>query len=134
MININSVSQKTFWFDEWNVLDTAFMRRRENRWQIGSAWCFCRKTSFKSNMKLIYSILDANLSLSKWCWIHDFNCVIDGIQHITERETKNTFLLFCEGTLSCWRGIRVRKPFWFNELFIYYHIDELVALRRGTLT
>ena len=26
-------------------------RRRENRWQISYPWCFCRKTSFKSNLK-----------------------------------------------------------------------------------
>jgi len=41
--------------------------------------------------------LDANLSLHKWCLIDDFNCVTPGIQHITERESKNTFKLFSEG-------------------------------------
>ena len=48
--------------------------------------------------------------------VFDFNCVTRGIQHITERESKNTFELFCEGPLSCWRRKRIRKLFQYNCL------------------
>jgi len=32
-------------------------------------------------------------------------CDLSGIQHITEKESKNTFELFSEEPLSCWSGI-----------------------------
>ena len=48
----------TRWLCEW--------RRRENRWQIGSACFFV--------LKRIWNwLIDANLFLHKWCLIHDFN-------------------------------------------------------------
>ena len=86
----------TQWLCEW--------RRRENRWHIGSARCFCRKTSFKSKLKLMQTWVYPN-----GVWFTTSICVTNGIQHITERESKNTFELICEQPLICWRGIRVRK-------------------------
>ena len=48
--------KKPFWFDKWNVLDTAIMRVATSRKQVTNPLCicvFCCKTNFKSNLKLI---------------------------------------------------------------------------------
>ena len=98
-----SLMNETFWTRrlwEW--------RRSENRWQIVSALCFLVVKSFKSNLKLI-KIIKMQTCFTQMVFdsrIHNFNYVTLGILHITERESKNTFELFCEGGLELLKGNR----------------------------
>ena len=100
--------KKTFEFDKWNVLDMATMWMAASQKQVTN-----RLLALYLVLKWVLNRIWYRLKLVRcklvFNQIHDFNCVTCGIQHITERESKKTFELFCKGPLSCWRGIRVKK-------------------------
>ena len=88
-------------------------RHRENRWQTLSAFVFfVVKRILNRIWNWLMKVFRCKLLFTQMVfdsWLHFVWPVEYSI--ITERESKNTFELFCKGPLSCWRAIRVRKLF-----------------------
>ena len=86
-------------------------RHRENRWQTLSAFVFFGvKWILNRIWNWLMKVFRCKLVFTQMVfdsWLHFVWPVEYSI--ITERESKNTFELFCKEPLSCRRAIRVRK-------------------------
>ena len=87
---INSEPQRKCWFDEWSVLDTTITWVETSRKQVTNVFSNWLKVL---RCKLVFTTM-----------------VFDSQLQLCDRKRKQENL-FCEGPLSYWRGIRVRKLF-----------------------
>ena len=85
----------------------------KNRWQIVSALCFLvvkRVLNRTWNWLKVFICEKVFTKMVLDSRLHSMNCVTRGMWNmyniITEEKART---LFCEGPMSCWRGIRVRK-------------------------
>jgi len=85
----------------------------KNRWQIVSALCFLVVKRVLNRTWNWLKVFICEIVFTKMVLdsrLHSMNCVTRGMWNmyniITEEKART---LFCEGPMSCWRGIRVRK-------------------------
>ena len=83
-------------------------RRHKNRWKIVSVLRFVVKRVLNRIWDWL-KVFRYKLEFTQMVFDSILQCVTRGIQHITERESKNTFELFCQGPLSCWKGNKSQK-------------------------